>query len=151
VLDGLDRFDGAFACRVAPDELLLIAPAGVLPDGVPDLLRERDPHAVAVDQTAGWTVWTLAGSDAVGAFARLSEIPPPTQRPAFVQGAIAEVPSKAIFLLDRVCILVPSSAADHMRRRVLTACRDLDPREGLPMLLALPTGASAQVMDDSVL
>ncbi len=149
-LDSFPSVDGAFACRVASDELLLVAPAGVLPGRVAVLLAERDPYSIAVDVTAGWTVWTLAGSDAGRAFSRLSEIPQPTERPVFVQGAIAEVPGKAIFLPDRIHVLVPSSVADHLRMRVLTACGDLDPRERESLPLALDAEASAQVTEGSV-
>lgn len=149
-LDALPAVGRTYACRVAPDELLLVAPPGDLPGDVAPLLSERDPDAIAVDQSAGWTVWTLLGPDAGRAFARLSEIPPPAERPAFVQGAIAEVPGKAVFLTDRIHVLVPSSVADHMRMRVLTACRDLDPQEREPSPLALHAEASAQIVEGSV-
>lgn len=148
-LDGVPPVEGAFACRVAPDELLLLAPVGVLPGRVADGLEERDPHALVVDQTAGWSIWTLLGPDAGSAFARLSEIPPPRERPAFVQGAIAEVPAKAIFLADCIHVLVPSSASDHLRMRVLTACRDLGVREREPVPLALQ-GEASRIMEGSV-
>jgi sarcosine oxidase gamma subunit len=143
-LDALSPVDGAFACRVAPDELFLVAPADA-PPAAAEALEERDPHALAVDQSSGWSVWTLAGPDVESAFARLSEIPPPRERPAFVQGAIAEVPAKAIFLEDRIHVLVPSSASDHLRMRVLTACTDLDPHEREPAPLQLATQPSALI------
>jgi hypothetical protein len=149
-LDAFPSVDGAFAGRVAPDELLLVAPAGILPGRVPALLTEPDPYAIAVDQTAGWTVWTLAGPDAGRAFARISEIPSPTERPAFVQGAIAEVPGKAIFLTDRVHVLVPSSVSDHVRTRVLAACQDFDLHERGPLPFALHAEAATQIMEGSV-
>jgi hypothetical protein len=148
-LDALPAVDGSFVCRVAPDELLLVAPVGVLPGRVADELEERDPHALVVDQTAGWSVWTLLGPDAGTAFARLSEIPPPRERPAFVQGAIAEVPAKAIFLADCIHVLVPSSASDHLRMRVLTACTDVEARERQPVPLALQ-GEASRIMEGSV-
>ena len=145
-LDSLSSLDGVFGCRVAADELLLLAPAGVhreLFDHVAGLLEERDPHAVVVDQTPGWSVWMLAGSDVWRAFARLSAIPLPTERPAFVQGAIAEVPGKAVLLLDCIHLLVPAPVGHHLRRRVLSACTDLQPHEAEPRaleLVAAPAG-----------
>lgn len=141
-LDGLPAFVGAFACRVAPDELLLVAPAGTqheLPGQVAGLLEEGDPHALVLDQTPGWSVWSLAGPDVWRAFARLSAIPVPSTRPAFVQGMIAEVPGKAVFLADRLHLLVPSPLGHHLRTRVLTACANLRPFEAEPRALVLET------------
>jgi hypothetical protein len=139
-LDALPPFDGAFACRVAPDELLLVAPASMhleLLGQVAGLLEESDPHALVLDQTPGWSVWSLAGPDVWRAFARLSAIPLPSTRPAFVQGTVAEVPGKAIVLADRLHIFVPSPLGHHLRARVLTACADLGPRETEPRALVL--------------
>lgn len=139
-LDALPTVGGTFACRVAPDELLLVAPAGVqseLLGRVAGLLEERDPHALVLDQTPGWSVWTLAGRDVWRAFARLSAIPLPSLRPAFVQGTIAEVPGKALLLDDHLHLLVPSPVGHHLRKRILAACADLRPSEGEPSALVL--------------
>ena len=139
-LDALPAVDAAFPCRVAPDELLLVAPAGSHPDllgQVAGLLEDGDPHALVLDQTPGWSVWSLAGPNVWRAFARLSAIPVPSTRPAFVQGTIAEVPGKAVVLADRLHLLVPSPLGHHLRARVLTACADLGPRETEPQALLL--------------
>jgi hypothetical protein len=154
-LDSLANLDGAFSCRVAADELLLLAPAAVhreLLDPLAALLNGRDPHSVVVDQSPGWSVWTLAGSDVGLAFARLSAIPLPSERPAFVQGEIAEVPGKAVFFPGCIHLLVPSPVGHHLRRRVLSACVDLQAYEAEPRALKLGTasvGAHATEVGES--
>lgn len=116
VLDTFPELDGVFACRVAPDELMLIGPVPAvdLPDGL------------VVDETGGWAVWTLAGPEAREAFARLSAVPP---GPGFAQGAIGAVPAKAIVLDDRIRILVAVSLGHHLEARIRAACADLLPAE----------------------
>jgi hypothetical protein len=111
-LDALPGRAGVHACRVAPDELLLVGePAEI------DLAG-----GLAVDETGSWAAWTLSGPAAVEAFARLSALPPD---PGFLQGAVAGVPAKAIVGEQEVQLLVAASLAHHVEERLRTACSDL--------------------------
>jgi hypothetical protein len=111
-LDALPGRAGVHACRVAPDELLLVGePAEI------DLAG-----GLAVDETGSWAVWTLSGPDAVEAFARLSALSPD---PGFLQGAVAGVPAKAIVGEQEVQLLVAASLAHHVEARLRAACSDL--------------------------
>ena len=116
VLDALPEISGVHACRVAPDELLLIGAVAAV-----DL-----PAGLVVDETGGWSVWTISGSEAGEAFARLSAIP---LRPGFLQGLIGSVPGKAVVLGDRIHLLVASSVSHHLEARIRAACADLLPAE----------------------
>ena len=112
ILDAVDAGPGIEACRVAPDELLLIGgPAGLDP-----------PEGIAVDESGGWTSWTLSGPGALEAFARLSDLP---HRPGFLQGAVAGVPAKAIVGEGEIQLLVAASVGHHVEERVRAACSDL--------------------------
>jgi sarcosine oxidase gamma subunit len=114
------RTAGAYACRVAPDEVLLLARAGTAAkavEAVADEARRRDPDAVVLDVTDGWAVWTLAGSDAREAFARLSALELPDE--GFTQGDVAHVPVKVVALGDRVHLLVPAMWGAYLRERIL--------------------------------
>ena len=126
----LDRFPlipGAIRCRVAPDELLLLLPAGPSTEvagGASAYLAKADPHGLVADESGGFTVWTLAGSGAAEAFARLSAVP---LAGGFVQGRIAGVPAKAVVLDDRIHVLVAASHGAYVEERIRSACRDLLP------------------------
>ena len=50
----------------------------------------------------GWTAWTLAGPDARGAFARLSELALPDSR--FVQGEVVRLPVKVLVEPDLITL-----------------------------------------------
>jgi sarcosine oxidase gamma subunit len=131
--------DGAYACRVAPDELLLVGPhsaRGELEQAAAERLVELDPDALVVDQSDGWAAWTLEGEDRDEAFARLSAVPLPDTRPAFLQGAVAGVQGKVIASPRRTHVLVVSTVGHHVRRRLLAACADLEVSEGVPAELA---------------
>ena len=111
-LDALPETVGVHACRVAPDELLLVGEAAEI-----DLA-----NGLAVDETGGWAAWTLSGPDAVEALGRLSALPP---GPGFLQGAVAGVPAKAIVGETEIHLLVAASLAHHVEERVRAACSDL--------------------------
>ena len=133
-LDALRPIPGTFPGRVAPDEVLLIGAAEArwrIAEVARNELAQVDPHALALDQSSGWSVWTLSGPRVPEAFARLSSAPLPPA-PAFVQGAIAGVPAKAVVLPDSVHVLVSSVLGHHVRQRVLAACRDMPASEGAP-------------------
>ena len=126
----LERFPlvrGAIRCRVAPDELLLILPAGPsseIADRAAEYLAKADPHGLVADQSSGFVVWTLAGSGAAEAFARLSAVPPAG---GFLQGQIAGVPAKAVVLEDRIHVLVAASYAAYVEARIRDSSADLLP------------------------
>jgi hypothetical protein len=144
--DALDALAHAapLVARVAPDELLLLgrpaAAAEIEPAAAADL-RKADPHALVVDQSDGWTCWTLAGDSAGEAFARLSAVPLPAERPRFVQGAVAGLQSKVFAGRGRIDVLVVSTAGHFLRERILAACRDLKPVELAPAEVR-PLGAA---------
>ncbi len=132
VLDGLRPPSAAGCYRVAPGELLVIGPAATrarLTDEATAAVRNEDPGALIVDATDGWSVVTITGSAVQSVLTRLTTVKPPPSRPAFIQAAFAEVPAKAIVLSDALHVLVESTAAHHVRQRVLAACADLGVRE----------------------
>jgi hypothetical protein len=114
--------------RVAPDELLLVggrSRAAETVERATAALAKADPAALVVDQSDGWAGWTLAG-EPDEAFARLSELRLPEERPAFLQGAVAGVPAKVILLgASEIHLLAASPVAHHVTTRILSACRDL--------------------------
>jgi hypothetical protein len=123
VLDRLAEATPGRPCRCAEDELLLLS----FEDGV-DLLAAADPGAdgFALDVTGGYAVLSLTGDRALDALGRLTSIPPPATLPAFLQGAVAHVPGKAVAVQDdRLDLIVSSVHADYVRRRILDTCSDL--------------------------
>jgi hypothetical protein len=121
-LEGLSPSPGALLCRVAPDELLLVALDGGQP-------ATGTAAVLSVDCSDGFAVWSLAGADADAAFARLSAIELPAERPAFLQGAVAGVPAKVLAENGRLVVLVASVLGHHLRERVRAACADFEPVE----------------------
>ena len=125
--DVLERFPaipGAIRCRVAPDELLLLTPARPSEEIVSEAVAALGDSGVVVDQSGGWTVWTLSGSDMKEALARLSAVPPGA---GFLQGRIADVPAKAVVLDTRIHVLVAASHGAYVEGRMRAACHDLLP------------------------
>ena len=111
--------------RVAPEELLLLAP----PNLADDLLRRAkshlavvEPGALAVDQSDGWTIFGLPGhlpgDEGMTALRQLVLMPLPRRRPAFVQGALAGGPAKLVLLPEIVLLLVPYPLRDHVAGRL---------------------------------
>lgn len=128
-LEALIGIDGAYAGRVAPDEMMLVGEAG----SAEELVRAAtarasavDADAVVLDTSDGWAVWTLAGDTAREAFARLSAVP---LRAEYTQGDVARVPVRVIARADRVHLLVPSMWREHLRERTLADCASLGVRE----------------------
>ena len=125
--EALERFPlvpGAIRCRVAPDELLLLVPSRPSQEVAAEAAAYLGEAGVAADQSGGWTVWTLSGSDMKEAFARLSAVP---LRSGFLQGRIADVPAKAVVLDTRIHILVAASHGAYVEERIRAACHDLLP------------------------
>ncbi len=132
VLDRFPAVAGAAACRVAGDELILLgAPAAEesLIAQATVYLGSVDPDGLVIPHTDAWSFWAISGEAASRAFARLSANALPRTSPAFIQGAIAHLPGKALVLHDCIVIMVPSTVGHHLPERVLTACADLNPQQ----------------------
>ena len=139
-IDTLPAMSGAFVGQVATDERILVAPPKLemeILEKVRVHLRSSDADALVLSHTDAWTIWCLAGIRADDAFARLSDVPLTSERPAFVQGAIASVGSKVVALPDRICLMVSSNLGHHVRDRVLQLCRDLQPELEAPWMFEL--------------
>jgi hypothetical protein len=124
-LDSLPAHLGTHQCRVAPDELLLVAPPALLGDTerrAATHFAAADPAALVLDQSDGWSVFTLRGDEADSVFARLSTVPLPARRPAFVQGAIAGGSAKVIVLEGCLHLFVPSTLRHHLAARLQDVC-----------------------------
>lgn len=134
-LDGFAAREGVFPGRVARDELLLLSCRSRREEVAADArarLSTADPHALVVDQTDGWAVWTVEGPDGEEVLARLMVAKVPSRRPAFLQGAIAGVPAKVVLQDGAAHIMVPSPVGHHLRDRIFEACRELGPDLGPP-------------------
>ena len=145
VLDRLSDVGGAFRARVSADELLLVGPA----TAAADLLAQATAHlaragssGLAIDVTDAWSVCTVAGDGIAQMWARLSENRLPDERPAFVQGAVASVPAKAIVGDSQIHVLTPSNLGHHIPHRILDTCQDLAPHVSAPRQFAV-RGAGA--------
>jgi sarcosine oxidase gamma subunit len=128
VLDRL-RLSGAVALRVASDELLFVTALGNVDMLMSAVSAEIGDGGLVVDQSDGFTGWTLRGDDAPEAFSRLSAIPLARTQPAFQQGLVAGAPAKILVADGEIHLLVPSPLGHHIRERVLCGCADLAPQE----------------------
>lgn len=124
-LDALKVPAGVHACRVAPDELLLLA----APARVAELLQRAtahlavvEPGALVVDQSDGWTIFSLAGDGGLTALSQLAQFPIRERRPAFLQGAVAGGAAKLLLLPGVVHLLVPFALGDHVEGRLRDVC-----------------------------
>jgi len=139
-LDALACSGCTFVGRIAPDELLLWYPA---PEGdsativgeVAAELGGLDPTSIIADHTGAFAVFTLSG-DTDEAMSRLSAIAVPAV--GFAQGLVAGTPAKLLVASDCIHVLVPSTLADSVRVRLLSACADLVvvERTGAPLVPA---------------
>ncbi|MBP9144705.1 MAG: hypothetical protein KBF21_12265 [Thermoanaerobaculia bacterium] len=124
-LDALRIPADVHACRVAPDELLLLA----APARAAELLQRASAHlavvepgALVADQSDGWTIFSLAGDGGMSALAQLAQFPIRERRPAFLQGAVAGGAAKLLLLPGVVHILVPFALRDHVEGRLRDVC-----------------------------
>jgi hypothetical protein len=97
--------------RIAPDEWIAIG------DDAHAVLATDNP--LAVDFSSGFVCLELAGSGWEEAFAHLSDLALPEQRPAVVQGPVAEVAAKAVVGAEGLLLLVPPQFAHHVREEIL--------------------------------
>lgn len=124
-LDSMPARSRVHPCRVAADELLLLAP----PSLGEEVLRQATAHVtgaergtLVLDQSDGWVIFSLRGDDAMRPLRQLSVIPFPDTRPAFVQGAVAGGAAKVLLLADVVHLLVPFALRQHVERRLRDVC-----------------------------
>jgi hypothetical protein len=146
IWDGAPPRAGATVCRIAPDERWLVGPARSVDDllaWASDRARTAGLAAYAVDVTDAWTVWTVAGSGTDEVWIRLSENRVPPGRPAFVQGAVATIPAKAIVQDGCIHFFTPSPLGHHLPKRILEACADLAPRMTAASELTIDAAAVA--------
>jgi hypothetical protein len=101
--------EGAF--RIAPDEWILIG------DDALAALADRNDHSI--DFSSGFVCLELSGSEWERAFAYLSDVVLPDERPALVQGHIAEIAAKAIVGSSDLLLLVPPHFVHHVRHEIL--------------------------------
>lgn len=136
VLDDMPDFITAFKARIAPDELWFIGPASsacALMVHASGYLDRSGSSGLAVDVSDGWSVLTVKGAGSEQVWERFSENPIPAGRPAFVQGAVAAVPAKAVIFDSLIHFLTPAPLGYHLPHRMLHGCADLDPRMAEPV------------------
>jgi hypothetical protein len=107
----------AYACRVALDETMFVSS----PAEREALLRDSsavsagDPHAIVLDETDGWTVWSILGEDAGEAFGRLSHVP---LRRGYLQGEVVGLPVRVVAGPGRIHLFVASMLGDCLQERL---------------------------------
>jgi hypothetical protein len=94
--------------RTAPDEALITARVDA--DAVPD------PHAIVVRETGFAGRW-LDRDTAAALMERGGRFELPWERPAFAQGALAEIPVKLWLEAERVLLVVPAALAAELVER----------------------------------
>ncbi len=135
VLDALSPLSDTCVARVARDESWVVGPrAGrcSLVRSVEQSLHALAPDTLVVDQTDGWTVWSIGGNGASQALARLTLMPLDPRAAGFHQGVVAGVPAKVIATPTGYQVFVPAPVGHHIGDRVLEACSDLTPTIGGP-------------------
>ena len=117
-LDAASWPDDAMPLRTAPDEVLLVGQGAPL--DAPDVLAARAPdsHVIAIADTSFAGVW-LPADVAATVLSRVCEWALPAHRPAFAQGAMAELPVKLWLEEERTLIVVPAPFATDLVERVL--------------------------------
>jgi hypothetical protein len=144
VLDELPAPPGGLVARIAPDEAWLIGPRAIR------TALARDANAavggaaagLAVDQTDGWTIWSIRGTPPRVVLGRLMIAPIPASASAFVQGAITGVPGKVLLDGAVAHLMVPAPVGHHLRDRLMEVCSDLGPTIGSPQPFVLSPGGS---------
>jgi len=129
-LDALAAPAGAVVFRAAPDEAMLVGDPRSADDHVraaSAALRALDPHAIVLDASDGWAIWTLAGDATREAFRRLSALA--VDDGTCAQGDVARVPARVIAQGDRVHLFVASMWGEYLRGRIIQRCASLVPRQ----------------------
>ena len=120
-LDTMPSPSDTHSCRVAPEELWLVAPAfdgdAVLSSAAAHLTA-HEATAIAIDQSDGWVVRSLFGDEALKVLAQLSVFRFPDMRPEFVQGTVAGAPAKVLLLFGAIHVFVPHPLRHHVDARL---------------------------------
>jgi hypothetical protein len=110
---------GSIALRVAPDEALIVR--GAVADrpepADSSLVGVADPHAI-VERDSGWCGTWIPSDHALELVERACTWEPPRARPAFAQGAFADLPVKIWFEPDRVLFIVAAPFAADLEARL---------------------------------
>jgi hypothetical protein len=128
-VDAVGDVPGTMACRVAPDEAMLLSAPDAASEAGTEAARRAtvaDPDAIVLDATDGWAAWTLRGDGVDVAFARLSAVP---LRLGFSQGDVAHVPVKIVVSDNALTLLVPIMWRMYLRERILARCAGLQVQE----------------------
>jgi hypothetical protein len=129
-LDALAATDGAVLFRAAPDEAMLVGDPRSADDhlrAASAALRALDPHAIVLDASDGWAIWTLAGDGAREAFRRLSALA--VDDGTCAQGDVARVPARVMAQGDRVHLFVAAMWEEYLRGRIIERCASIAPRQ----------------------
>ena len=115
-LDAATWPQDAIVMRVARDEVLAIANVG----------REivSDPYAIVESDEGFAAVW-ISAAEAQSFLERTCEWELPHNRPAFAQGAVANLPLKLWFEQDRVLFVVPGPYAVDLQEYLRGAIKSL--------------------------
>ncbi len=140
-LDSARWPDGSLPLRTAPDEVLLVHTASVsigssaphplptsigssAPHPLPTSIGSSaphplttDPHAIIAPEGSFMGMW-LPLAEALEYLERACAWELPTARPAFAQGAVANIPLKLWFEHDRVLFIVQSPFAADFEERM---------------------------------
>jgi hypothetical protein len=108
-LDAAAWPDRALVLRPAPDEAFIFLPV--------DEVAVGDPHAIIVAEDGFLGAWVPAEA-ALAFLERACAWELPSARPAFAQGAVANLPVKLWFEADRVLFLVPAPFAADLEDRM---------------------------------
>jgi sarcosine oxidase gamma subunit len=144
--DALDRVQtpaGVELGRVAPDELLWLGDpeqATALEAEGRRQLAGAGERALVVDNSDGWTLFSIVGDGRADALARLSSLRLPDQ--GFRQGKVAGVPGKVFARPGRIDILCTSDVRWYVHERLLHAGADVGLTPGTPPASAAVSGAS---------
>ena len=112
----------SIALRVAPDEVLLVRTdvtdrAQSADVSLGRSVRAADPHAI-VEGDSGWRGAWIRSDEALAIVERGCRWEPPGARPAFAQGALADLPVKIWFEPDRVLFIVAAPFAADLEARL---------------------------------
>ncbi len=97
-LDMLAVAADSIVLRTAPDEVMVLPAADIAVD---------DAHAIVVAENSWSGVW-LETAELAHILLHHCEWQLPAVRPAFAQGAIADIPAKLWLETDRALLLIPS-------------------------------------------
>jgi hypothetical protein len=116
-IDRLAGSTGGTLVRVAPDEALIVSPAGSAPLAEASAaVTAVDPDAIVLETTDGWALWALEGGEADDVFARVSRFPRPD---GVGRGEVAHVPATVLSGPGRIALLFPAMCRDAVRERLL--------------------------------